>query len=43
MDIPDYAIERMARCLLPMLQPESAREDGKRDLEAWEQRQDKQG
>ena len=28
MDIPDYAIERMARCLLPMMQKyyESAKE-----------------
>ena len=43
MDIPDYAIERMARCLLPMLQKYYESEGGKRDLEAWEQRQDKQG
>ena len=43
MDIPDYAIERMARCLLPMLQKYYESEEGKRDLEAWEPRQDKQG
>ena len=36
MDIPDYAIERIARCMLPMIQKYYASEEGKRELAAWE-------
>jgi len=39
MDIPDYAIERMARCLLPMIQKYYESEEGRRELAAWEQRE----
>ena len=31
MDIPDYAIERMARCLLPMMQKYYESTEGKRE------------
>lgn len=32
MDIPDYAIERMARCLLPMMQKYYESTQGKKEL-----------
>ena len=32
MDIPDYAIERMALCLLPMMQKYYETTDGKAEL-----------
>ena len=32
MDIPDYAIERMARCLLPMMQKYYESTEGKEEL-----------
>ena len=32
MDIPDYAIERMARCLLPMIQKYYESTEGKTEL-----------
>ena len=34
MDIPDYAIERMARCLLPMMQKYYESAEGKAELAA---------
>ena len=34
MDIPDYAIERMARCLLPMMQKYYESTEGKAELAA---------
>ncbi len=34
MDIPDYAIERMARCLLPMMQKYYESTEGKEELVA---------
>lgn len=37
--IPDYAIERMARCLLPMIQRYYESEEGQNELKAWETRQ----
>ena len=43
MDIPDYAIERMARCLLPMIQKYYESEEGQRELAAWEQQENEQG
>ncbi len=36
MQIPDYAIERMARCLLPMIQRYYESEEGQRELRQWE-------
>lgn len=39
MRIPDYAIERMARCLLPMIQRYYESEEGQKDLRQWEARQ----
>ena len=40
MDIPDYAIERMARCLLPMIQKYYESEEGQRELKEWEQQKE---
>ena len=37
MDIPDYAIERMARCLLPMMQKYYKSVEGKKELAAQAQ------
>ena len=42
MDIPDYAIERMARCLLPMMQKYYESTEGKRDLAAQARPEEKQ-
>lgn len=42
MDIPDYAIERIARCILPMIQKYYESEDGQRELAEWNQKQDKE-
>ncbi|MBR1456640.1 MAG: hypothetical protein IJ594_05720 [Oscillospiraceae bacterium] len=39
MDIPDFAIERIARCLLPMIQSYYESDEGKQDMAEWEQRQ----
>ena len=33
MDIPDYAIERIARCLLPIMQEYFESEEGQRELQ----------
>ena len=35
MQIPDYAIERMARCLLPIIQRYYDSEEGQRELKQW--------
>lgn len=42
MDIPDYAIERMARCLLPMMQKYYESTQGKTKLAAQAQPKEKQ-
>ena len=42
-DIPQHKIEAIARCIMPDILAFYESEEGKRDLEAWEQRQDKQG
>ena len=39
MDIPDFAIERIARCLLPMIQSYYESDEGKKDMAEWKQRQ----
>ncbi len=36
MDIPDYAIERMARCLLPLMRSYFEKEEDEAELDAWE-------
>ena len=41
MDIPDYAIERMARCLLPMMQKYYESTEGKEELAAKAQPKEK--
>ena len=35
MDIPDYAYERMAKCLLPIMRAYFATEEGQAELKAW--------
>ncbi len=40
MEIPDYAIERIARCLLPMIQAYYESEEGQAELAAWSERKD---
>ena len=40
MDIPDYAIERMARCMLPMIQKYFESEEGQAELEKWKEKQE---
>ena len=42
MDIPDYAIELMARCLLPMMQKYYESTEGKKELAARAQSEEKQ-
>ncbi len=42
MQIPDYAIERMARCLLPMIQRFYESDEGQAELKAWEAKQKSQ-
>ena len=37
MNIPDYAIERMARCLLPIMRTFFESEEGQAELKAWEE------
>lgn len=36
MDIPDYAIERMAKCLLPLMRSYFEKEEGEAEVDAWE-------
>ena len=42
MDIPDYAIERLARCLLPMMQKYYESIEGKQELADQAQPEEKQ-
>jgi hypothetical protein len=35
MDIPDFAIERIARFMLPVIQKYFESEEGRQELEAW--------
>ena len=42
MDIPDYAVERMARCLLPMIQKYYESTQGTKEMEAQDQLEEKQ-
>ena len=37
MDIPDYAIERIARCMLPMIEKYYESEEGQQELTAWKE------
>ena len=37
MEIPDYAIERIARCLLPIMQEYFESEEGQQELKEYEQ------
>ena len=36
MNIPDYAIERLARCMLPLIQKYYESEEGKQELKQWQ-------
>lgn len=38
MDIPDYAIERIARCMLPMIQQYYESEEGRKELAKWQEK-----
>lgn len=40
MNIPDYAIERMARCLLPIMRTYFESEEGQAELKTWEEEPD---
>lgn len=40
MDVPDYAIERLARCLLPMIREYYESEEGRQELAEWRHRQE---
>ena len=40
MEIPDYAIERIARCLLPAMQAFFESEEGKREYAEWLEKQE---
>ena len=40
MNIPDYAIERMARCMLPIMRAYFESEEGQAELKAWEEEPD---
>ena len=42
MDIPDFAIERIARCMLPMIQHYYESEEGQRELAAWKEPKEEQ-
>lgn len=37
MEIPDYAIERIARCMLPMIRAYYESEEGKCELMQWQE------
>ena len=39
MDIPDYAIERIARCMFPMIRSYYESEEGQRELAKWKSMQ----
>ena len=40
MEIPDYAIERIARCLLPMIQAYYESDEGQAELQVWNEKKD---
>ena len=40
MEIPNYAIERIARCLLPMIQAYYESDEGQAELAAWNENKD---
>ena len=40
MEIPDYAIERIARCLLPMIQAYYESDEGQAELAVWNEKKD---
>ena len=40
MEIPDYAIERIARCLLPMIREYYESFEGQAALAAWNKKED---
>ena len=40
MEIPDYAIERIARCLLPIIQQYYDSHEGQAELTAWKEKKD---
>ena len=42
MDIPDTAIERIARVMLPMIQKYYKSDEGKMELEKWKQEKGEQ-
>lgn len=42
MDIPDTAIERIARVMLPMIQKYYESDEGKMELEKWKQEKGEQ-
>ena len=37
MKIPNYAIERIARCMLPMIQQYYESEEGQQELKTWQE------
>jgi len=37
MIIPDYAIERIARCMLPLIQKHYESEEGQQELKEWKE------
>ena len=36
MSIPDYAIERLARCMLPLIKKYYESEEGQKELQCWD-------
>ena len=40
MEIPDFAIERIARCLLPMIQAYYESAEGQDELAEWSEKKD---
>ena len=40
MEIPDFAIERIARCLLPMIQAYYESAEGQAELAEWSEKKD---
>jgi len=40
LEIPDYAIERIARCMLPMIQSYYDSDKGKLELARWKEKKD---
>ena len=42
MIIPDYAIERIARCMLPLIQKHYESEEGQQELNEWKEQSSSQ-